>query len=54
MLEAFKLGFAAGLGVFAAAITGLAVLGVWDWLGGVITLIMIDRAFPRENRGPTL
>ena len=37
MFEAFKLGYAAGLGVIAAAITGLAVLGFWDWLGGVVT-----------------
>lgn len=41
MVEAFKLGYAAGLGVIAAAITGLAVLGIWDWLGGVITRFRI-------------
>ena len=34
MIEAFKLGYAVGMGIIASAITGLIILGVWDWLGG--------------------
>jgi len=53
MFEAFKLGYAAGLGVIAAAITGLAVLGAWDWLGGVITRFKIAWYYWNQDRRPT-
>ncbi len=53
MLEAFKLAYAAGLGVFAAALTGLAVLGAWDWLGSVITRIRVAWYYWNQERRPT-
>jgi hypothetical protein len=53
MLEAFKLGYAVGLGVIAAALTGLAVLGAWDWLGGVITHIRVTWYYWNRERRPT-
>ena len=54
MFEAFKLGYAAGLGVIAAAITCLAVLGAWDWLGGVITRFRIAWYYWNQDGRPTL
>jgi hypothetical protein len=54
MFEAFKLGYAAGLGVIAAAITGLLVLGAWDWFGGAITQIRVARYYRNQDRRPTL
>jgi hypothetical protein len=53
MLEAFKLGYAAGLGVVAAMITGLAVLGAWDWLGGVIARLRLVLHYWHQDRRPT-
>jgi hypothetical protein len=53
MFEAFKLGYAAGLGVVAAAITGLAVLGAWDWLGGVIARLRLAWHYWHQDRRPT-
>jgi hypothetical protein len=53
MVEAFKLGYAVGLGLFAAAITALALLGAWDWLGGVITRIRVAWYYWSQDRRPT-
>lgn len=53
MFEAFKLGYAVGLGLFAAAVTGLALLGAWDWLGGVITRIRAAWYYRNQDRRPT-
>ena len=53
MFEAFKLGYAAGLGIIAAALTGLAVLGAWDWLGGMITRIRVAWYYWNQERRPT-
>jgi hypothetical protein len=53
MFEAFKLGYAVGLGLFAAAISGLALLGAWDWLGGVITRIRVTWYYWNRDRRPT-
>jgi len=52
MFEAFKLGYATGLGVVAALITGLAVLGFGDWLGGVITRLRVAWNYWNQNRSP--
>lgn len=54
MIEAFKLGYAVGMGIIAAAITGLVILGVWDWLGGIVTSIRIAWFFRNRDRRPTL
>ena len=54
MFEAFKLGYATGLGVIAAAITGLVVLGAWDWLGGVIARLKLAWFYWNQDRSPNL
>jgi hypothetical protein len=52
MFETFKLGYAAGLGVIAAAITGLAVLGFCDWLGVVLTRLKVAWNYWNQERRP--
>lgn len=52
MFEAFKLGYAAGLGVIAALITGLAILGFWDWLGGAVTRLKVAWNYWNQERRP--
>jgi len=54
MIEAFKLGYAVGMGIIAAAITGLIILGGWDWLGGIVTSIRIAWYYRNRDRRPTL
>ncbi len=41
MLEAFKLGYAAGLGVLAAVATGLMIWGLYDIAGGIIDSVKL-------------
>ncbi len=53
MFEAFKFAYAAGLGIFTAALTGLAVLGAWDWLMSVITRIRVAWYYWNQERRPT-
>jgi hypothetical protein len=54
MLEAFKLGYAVGLGLVAAVITGLIVLGGWEWVCGwlyyLINVIRLTRGREKPRR----
>jgi hypothetical protein len=52
MIEAFKLGYAVGMGIIASAITGLIILGVWDWLGGIVTRIRVVWYYRNQDRRP--
>jgi len=54
MIEAFKLGYAVGMGIIASAITGLIILGVWDWLGGIVTRIRVAWYYRNRDRRPIL
>ena len=54
MIEAFKLGYAVGMGIITSAITGLIILGVWDWLGGIVTRIRVFWYYWNQDRRPML
>lgn len=54
MIEAFKLGYAVGMGIIASVITGLIILGIWDLLGGFVTSIRIAWYYRNRDRRPTL
>lgn len=51
MIEAFKLGYAVGMGILAAALTGLIILGAWAWLGDIITSIKIAWEYRNKKDG---
>jgi len=51
MIEAFKIGFAGGLGVLAAAFVGLAALGLFDWIGYLITKIRLAWRYQGPGAG---
>jgi hypothetical protein len=53
MLEAFKLGYAAGLGVVAAVITGLVLLGGWEWASGWLGYLINVIRLARNREKPT-
>jgi len=50
MLEAFKLGYAAGLGVLAAAATGLILWGLYDIAGGIIYSVWLTYRQWRQSK----
>jgi hypothetical protein len=54
MLEAIKLGYAYGLGLVAAVLTGLAVLGGWDWAKGWIGYLINVIRLARERGKPEI
>ena len=54
MFEAFKLGYAVGMGIIASALTGLIILGVWDWLGGIVTRLRVVWYYRNQDRRPPL
>jgi len=54
MIEAFKFGYAVGMGIIAAVITGLIILGIWDLLGGFVTSLRIAWYYRNRDRRPTL
>jgi hypothetical protein len=53
MCEAFKLGYAVGLGLVAAVITGLAVLGGWAWAKGWLGYLLNVIRLVRGREKPT-
>ncbi len=58
MFEAFRLGYAAGMGVLAAGATGLILWGLYDLVGGIIISIWITyrhwkrRTFEENHEEP--
>ncbi len=52
MLEAFKLGYAAGLGVLAAAATALMIWGLYDIAGGIIDSIKLAWRMRQAEKEP--
>jgi len=54
MFEAFKLGYAVGLGLIAAAITGLIVLGGWEWACGWLGYLINVIRLARGREKPTI